>query len=71
MGCVSEYESIETHSDVNFIYATEDYTLEPTGLAWQTIPSISISYIDKRNDPAGKHGVLNTEGMFFVYNPLF
>ena len=52
-------------------YTSKNYTLEPTDLVWQTIPSIPISYIDKRNDPAGKHGVLHTEEMNFVYNPLF
>ena len=52
-------------------YTSKNYTLEPTGLVWQTIPSIPISYIDKRNDPAGKHCVLHTEEMNFVYNPLF
>ena len=131
VGCVSEHEFVETHSEVDFIYATvimtpksnpsgwfvnmditveapsdvevtipthsstlgsfdvkalgfggggasdgssltsKSYELEPTGLVWQTIPSIPISYIDKRKHPAGKHGVLHTEGMFFVINPLF
>ena len=131
LGCVSKYECIENHSDVDFIYATvimtptsnpsgwsaqldiyveapsdvevripnhsstlgsfdvkalgiggggasdgstftsKKYDLEPTGLVWQTIPSIPISYIDKRTEPAGKHGVLHTEEMNFVYNPLF
>ncbi len=131
LGCVSKYDFLETHSDVDFIYATvlmtpksnrggwsaqlditveapsdvevtipnhsstlgsfnvkalgfggggasdgssltsKTYELEPTGLVWQTIPSIPISYIDKRKHPAGKHGVLHTEGMFFVINPLF
>ena len=52
-------------------YTSKSYELEPTGFVWQTIPSIPISYIDKRNDPAGKHGVLHTEEMNFVYNPLF
>ena len=52
-------------------YTSKNYTLEPTGLVWQTIPSIPISYIDKRTNPAGTHGVLHTEEMNFVYNPLF
>ena len=52
-------------------FTSKSYELEPTGLVWQTIPSIPISYIDKRKNPAGKHGVIHTEGMFFVYNPLF
>ena len=131
VGCVSKYEFLETHSEVDSIYATvimtpksnpsgwsaqldiyvevpsdvevtipthssmlgsfevkalglggggasdgssytsKNYELEPTGLVWQTIPSIPISYIDKRKNPSGKHGVLHTEEMIFVYNPLF
>ena len=50
---------------------TKTYMLEPTGLIWQTIPAIPISYIDKRTDPAGIRRVFYTEKMFFVYNPLF